>query len=57
MLGVDMSCRWSPVSSFWRFVTKMFVYIILKSKSLCECVVCVLFMWLVGVVCWVFVMV
>jgi hypothetical protein len=53
VVGADMSGRWYLVSSFLWLVTKVFGYIISKSRGLCGGVVCVccLYDWL-GVVCW-----
>ena len=48
MVDVGMPARWSQVSSFF-LVTKVFGYIISKYRGLCEGIVCVLFVWMVGV--------
>ena len=57
MVDADMSSRWYQVSSFFWMATKVFGYIISKSRCPCGEVLCVLLIWLVGFVCGVFAMV
>ena len=48
MLWLMRICRVVGTSFLW-LVTNVFGYIITKSKGLCGRVMCVLFIWLVGV--------
>jgi len=49
VVGADMPGRRYQVSSFLWMVTKVFGNIISRSRGLCGGVMCVLFIWLVGV--------
>ena len=53
MVDAGMPARWNQVSSFLCLVTKVYGYIISKYRGLCGGVVCVLFVWMVGSVCYV----
>jgi hypothetical protein len=52
VVDADMSGRWYQVSRFLRLVTKVFGFIISKASGLCGRVLCVLFIWMVGVCSW-----
>jgi len=49
VVDADMSGRWYQVSRFFWMVIKVFGYIFSKSRGLCGVVMCVMFIWLVGV--------
>ena len=53
VVDAGMPARWNQVSSFFFLVTKVFGFIISKYRGLCEGVVCVLFVWMIGGVCYV----